>query len=48
MTEHVHDWIYLTSRNYRDEDRKEYVIEFYKCECGAGRRMYVPVEVQTE
>jgi hypothetical protein len=39
-----HDWVFDYRDRYRDEDGREFIIEIYKCECGAGHRETIPIE----
>lgn len=40
---HVHDWIIVKSNvRFRDENSNEFIIDFYRCECGAGGRVKTP------
>lgn len=42
-TRHAHDWLIVDyDRIYRDEDHNEFVIDTYKCECGAGSMVKTP------
>lgn len=33
---HQHNYVLCREEKYRDEDRNEYILRIYKCECGAG------------
>lgn len=40
---HEHDWLIVyADMRYRDEYSNEFVIDFYRCECGAGGRVVTP------
>lgn len=40
---HAHDWLIVRSDiRYRDQDGNEFIIDFYRCECGAGGKVTTP------
>lgn len=40
-----HSLAFLNRDRYRDINRKEYILEVYRCvECGAGQFIYIPKE----
>lgn len=40
---HQHDWVIVKSNvHFYDEHRNEFIIDFYRCECGAGGRVKTP------
>ena len=40
---HIHNWLIVRSDvRYRDEYANEFIIDFYRCECGAGGRVKTP------
>lgn len=40
---HVHDWLIVKDNiRFRERDGTEFVIDFYRCECGAGSRVKTP------
>jgi hypothetical protein len=42
MTDHAHNWCWKDTLPYRDEDRNEYIMDVYICECGAGASIKTP------
>lgn len=42
---HSHDWMIKDERRYRDEDRNEYMMDIYVCECGAGSMIKTPMDL---
>jgi hypothetical protein len=49
MSKHKHDYVLFATERYRDEDMNESLLEFYKCECGAGKRIpYLSTLVSVE
>jgi hypothetical protein len=44
MDDHIHEWKFVYKNRWRDEERNEYTLKIYRCDCGVGRREYVPVD----
>jgi hypothetical protein len=42
---HTHNFVFINRLRYRNADRKEYVMEVYRCECGAGHFIKTPAEL---
>ena len=46
ISKHTHNWLLKDSKvQYRDIDGKEFVIDYYVCECGAGGYVQTPKEL---
>lgn len=39
---HTHDWVFVRRMRFREVDRSEFVMEVYRCECGAGYHTKTP------
>lgn len=43
---HEHGWmIWRSNIHFRDEDHKEYIVDVYRCDCGAGKSFKTPKEL---
>lgn len=40
---HEHEWVIVKDNvRFREEDGSEFIIDFYRCKCGAGGRVKTP------